>query len=114
MVQEILAAIPHPEAALQDTARFTRELFTAFAPRSQRLNVLFSGSRSGLLITRIAAALKEMIFRQHPELEQDPVFQISLTFRIYGGYYTYLENRRYGEQLVVETISRLTAPDAMG
>ena len=112
-VQEILAAIPHPEAALQDTARFTRELFTAFAPRSQRLNVLFSGSRSGLLITRIAAALKEMIFRQHPELEQDPVFQISLTFRIYGGYYTYLENRRYGEQLVVETISPLTAPDTI-
>ena len=113
-VQEILAAIPHPEAALQDTARFTRELFTAFAPRSQRLNVLFSGSRSGLLITRIAAALKEMIFRQHPELEQDPVFQISLTFCIYGGYYTHPENRRHGEQLVVETISRLTAPDAMG
>lgn len=107
-VQTVLAGISHPEAVLTDTVGFTRELFTAFAPQEQRLNILFSGSRRGLMCTRIAAALMELIYQHYPDRREDLEFRIALTFRIYGGYYAFVENRRYGESRVIEAIGRLS------
>ncbi len=107
-VQAVLASIRHPEAMLTDTVRFTRELFAAFAPQERRLNILFSGQRRDLLSAKIAAALMELTYQQYPERREDLEFRISLTFRIYGGYYAFAENRRYGEAQVIEAIGRLS------
>ena len=107
-VQEILDSIAHPETLLHDTARFTRELFAAFAPREELLNVLFSGSRRGLMSAKIAAALQELVYARYPQYRDDLEFRIALSFRIYGGYYAYAENRRYGEDRVIEALGRLT------
>ena len=107
-VQAVLDGIAHPEAVVQDTALFTQELFAAFTPQESRLNVLFSGSRRGLLVAKIAAALKEMIYAHFPERRGDVAFAVTLTYRIYGGYYAFVENRQFGERQVVETISLLT------
>ena len=107
-VQEILDSIAHPETLLHDTARFTRELFAAFAPQERQLNILFSGSRQGQMCLKIAAALMELIYQHYPERRDDLEFRIALTFRIYGGYYAFAENRRYGEEQVIAAIGRLS------
>lgn len=107
-VQAVLDSIAHPEAALQDTVQFTRELFAAFAPQERQLNILFSGSRQGQMCLKIAAALMELIYQHYPERRDDLEFRIALTFRIYGGYYAFAENRRYGEEQVIAAIGRLS------
>ena len=38
-----------------------------------------------------------------------PAFEVSLSFRIYGSYYAFLENRQYGEEKVVEILGRLSS-----
>ena len=108
LVRSIVAGLPHPEAVLTDTARFTQDLFRACAPHPQ-LAVLFSGSRRGLLIARFSAELKRLIFDLYPERKGDPAFEVSLSFRIYGSYYAFLENRQYGEEKVVEILGRLSS-----
>ena len=120
-VQAVLDSIAHPEAALQDTVQFTRELFAAFAPQERQLNILFSGSRQGQMCLKIAAALMELIYQHYPERRDDLEFRIALTFRIYGGYYAFQENRKYGEEMVIELIGRmaqsqsaLKSPDQWG
>lgn len=108
LVRSIVAGLPHPEAVLTDTARFTQDLFRACAPHPQ-LAVLFSGSRRGLLIARFSAELKRLIFDLYPERRGDPEFEVSLSFRIYGAYYAFLENRQYGEEKVVGILGRLSS-----
>lgn len=111
LVRSIVAGLPHPEAVLTDTARFTQDLFRACAPHPQ-LAVLFSGSRRGLLIARFSAELKRLIFDLYPERRGDPEFEVSLSFRIYGAYYAFLENRQYGEEKVVGILGRLSSVEA--
>lgn len=108
VVRTVLESIAHPETLLTDSSRFTRELFAAFGPQEQRLKILFSGNRQSLMAAKIAGALQEMVYQQHPQLREDLEFRVSLTFRIYGGYYAFAENRRLGESRVVEVIGRLT------
>ena len=55
-----------------------------------------------------AAALMELIYQHYPERRDDLEFRIALTFRIYGGYYAFAENRRYGEEQVIAAIGRLS------
>ena len=108
LVRSIVAGLPHPEAVLTDTARFTQDLFRACAPHPQ-LAVLFSGSRRGLFIARFSAELKRLIFDLYPERRGDPEFEVSLSFRIYGAYYAFLENRQYGEEKVMGILGRLSS-----
>ena len=50
-----------------------------------------------------------MIFDLYPERRGDPEFEVSLSFRIYGAYYAFLENRQYGEEKVVGILGRLSS-----
>lgn len=48
---------------------------------------------------------------------EDPVVNIALSYAIYGGYYAYEENLRYGGEQVAEVVaqaSRDIHPDAPG
>ena len=96
--------IAHPEYVLTDVAGFVRELFA-----------------SGLLVEKLAAGLTEMVLEKYPDPRENPVFRTVLTYRIYGGYYAFQENRKYGEEMVIELIGRmaqsqsaLKSPDQWG
>lgn len=108
LVRSILAGLPHPEAVLTDTARFTQDLFRACGPHPQ-LAVLFSGNRRELMIARFSAELKRMIFALYPQRQGEPEFEVSLSYRIYGAYYAFLENRQYGEDRVAAILGRLSS-----
>lgn len=100
--------IPHPEYVLSDSVAFVQELFQAYYAHERVLDILFSGTRRHQLIPQIAESLREMISRQYPQSADDPTFQTILTYRIYGGCYTFHECRNYGEEKVVEIIGKLT------
>lgn len=70
------------------------------------IHLLFSGSRSGNLVAKIERAVKELAFARYPACREDPVVNIALSYAIYGGYYAYEENLRYGGEQVAEVVAQ--------
>lgn len=70
----------------------TQELFRAFVHNQEAVQVLFSGSRQGLLANQIEAALRERISRGDPGFFADPARGIVLSFCVQGCYYAFMNN----------------------
>ncbi|HIZ78592.1 MAG TPA: TetR/AcrR family transcriptional regulator [Candidatus Lachnoclostridium stercorigallinarum] len=99
--------IPHPDYVITDVAGFVREMFQARLAYEPMINILFSGNRSGIFVEKIAAGIRKLVLEKYPERREDPVFLTVLTYRIYGGYYAFQENRKYGEDMVIDVIGRM-------
>lgn len=108
VVHSVIAAISHPESVFTDPKNFTRELFWGYLSQDSLINILFSGNRRGLLITKIENALKETILNIYPQYKNHPIANIILSYGIHGGYYAFAENRQYGEGKVIEAIGQIT------
>ena len=73
---------------------------------------MFSGSRSKCLVQKIEVALKELVFRAYPQYREDKDINIMLTYILYGCYYAFYENRKYGDVPVLSSITELTGKTA--
>ena len=78
----------------------------AYRSQGALIHLLFSGSRSGNLVAKIERAVKELAFARYPACREDPVVNIALSYAIYGGYYAYEENLRYGGEQVAEVVAQ--------
>lgn len=107
LVTSLMKELNHPENVIENPAAFTRELFERCLSKNSLINVLFSGTRSNLLIERIEIALKDLIHTAYPQLENDITQNIMLTYTMYGGYYAFYKNRRYGDEIVIDEIGEL-------
>ena len=112
VVVSIMENLTHPERVLEDTAFFSRELFMGFLAKDSLIGILFSGSRSKCLVQKIEAALKELVFRAYPQYREDKDINIMLTYILYGCYYAFYENRKYGDVPVLSSITELTGKTA--
>lgn len=108
VVTSVIKSMQHPEKLFEDPAAFTEELFLGYLSMDSLIHILFSGSRSGELVRKIECHLKKLIFSSHPEYENDPIKNIIFTYNIYGGYYAFNENRKYGETGTITTIGQIT------
>ena len=108
VVESIIGALNHPENLLKNPEEFTKELYLGYAEKNALICILFSDSRSGILVQKLEKTLKELIFSVCPEYREDPKENVKLTYTIYGGYYAYFENREYGDERVISTIGRLS------
>lgn len=108
VVTSVIESMQHPEKLFEDPVAFTKELFLGYLSMDSLIHILFSGSRSGELVRKIERHLKELIFSSHPEYEKDPIKNIIFTYNIYGGYYSFNENRKYGETDTITTIGQIT------
>lgn len=108
VVESIIGALNHPENLLKNPEEFTKELYLGYAAKNALICILFSDSRSGILVQKLEKTLKELVFSVCPEYREDPKENVKLTYTIYGGYYAYFENREYGDELVISTIGRLS------
>lgn len=106
VIQNVLDSLNHPDLLLSDSAQFTRELFQAFFSQQALIDILFSGSQASILPISIDKQLRAYIFRQIPEAEHDPKFNIMLTYKIQGGYFTYQQyHKQYGIDMILDVIS---------
>ena len=64
-------------------------MFRAFTAHQAEISVLFSGSRQGLFINRVEAALRKCIAESDPAFENDVVRKVVLSFCVQGCYYTF-------------------------
>ena len=112
VVVSIMENLTHPERVLEDTTFFSRELFMGFLAKDSLIGILFSGSRSKCLVQKIEAALKELVFGAYPQYRDDKDINIMLTYILYGCYYAFYENRKYGDVPVLSSITELTGKTA--
>ena len=112
VVVSIMENLTHPERVLEDTTFFSRELFMGFLAKDSLIGILFSGSRSKCLVQKIEAALKELVFGAYPQYREDKDINIMLTYILYGCYYAFYENRKYGDVPVLSSITELTGKTA--
>lgn len=109
VVDSILEGLNYPEYMLENQAAFTRKLFECFLEKEALVGVLFSGSRSSLLIDKLENILKERIFLQSPQYRDNPEINIALTYSIYGGYYAFYKNRQFSNEKTVDIIGKLAS-----
>ena len=91
MVQAVVESLPRLTASdvSERTEWLAREMFRAFAEHREEITVLFSGSRQGLFINRVEAALRKCIAESDPAFENDVVRKVVLSFCVQGCYYTF-------------------------
>ena len=112
VVSSIMENLNHPEKILENAADFSRELFMGFLAKDSLIGILFSGSRSKCLVQKIEVALKELVFGAYPQYGEDKDINIMLTYILYGCYYAFYENRKYGDVPVLSSITALTGQTA--
>lgn len=109
LVDSIMENFSHPENLLQNPADFTKEIFMGYMAKDTLIRTLFSGSRSKFLVQKMESALKALVFSVYPDYRKDPQLNIMLSYLLYGSYYAFYENRKYGDASVINSISQLTA-----
>ena len=108
VVFSIMENLNHPEKILENATDFSRQLFMGFLSKDSLIGILFSGSRSKCLVQKIEVALKELVFEAYPQYREDKNINIMLTYILYGCYYAFYENRKYGDVPVLSSITELT------
>ena len=84
MVEVVVESLPQLTAS--DVSERTEWLTT----RNQtEIGILFSGSRQGLFINRVEAAMCKCISERDPSFDADVVRKIVLSFCVQGCYYTF-------------------------
>lgn len=106
IIDRLFESIGDPELVIYETKRFTKELFGVFYNNQSLIKVIFSGSRTDILINTIEKRIREYIFTLHPELTEDAYLNIMLTYTIRGSYYAFNEHiKKFGLDDLLDIIS---------
>ena len=98
----------HSEYIWENTGEFTRQLILGYLSQDHLIQILFSGSRSSLFVSKIEQSIKTMITEKYPQYHLDPVRNMVLTYTIYGGYYAYMGSGSCDREQVLSTLVSLT------
>lgn len=109
VVNSIIEQMNHPEYVIQKPELFNQELHEGYMAKNMLINILFSGTRSNILVHKIEKSIKELVFAKYPEYQNDIAKNITLTYCIYGGFYAFYENRDYENKTVMDIIGMLSA-----
>ncbi len=115
VIQNVLDSLSQPSLVISDSTQFTRELFHAFYSQQALIDILFSDSQASVLPVNIDKQLREYIFQQIPEAANDPKFNIMLTYKIQGGFFTYQQyHKQFGIDMILDVIGKLCESDTIG
>ena len=105
--QEIIDSLQHPEYLFSKPDIFIRELMYAYMSRENFIHVLFSGSRTNMLLIRTENSLKDIIFSLRPDYKENITANVLFTLSIYGGFYAFEKCRSFGEDSVIDILSEI-------
>lgn len=109
VVQSIIEQVNHPEYVIEKPELFSQELHEGYMANNTLINILFSGSRSSILVYKVETSIKKLVFCKYPEYQNDIEKNITLTYCIYGGFYAFFQNRNYKDRTVIDIIGKLSA-----
>lgn len=107
IISDVIAGISIDDV-FSNTAEFTKRLFWAYTEKNSLITSIFSGSRSEQLPKRVHTAIKSLFFSMYPEYANDVEKNVMLTFSVYGSYYAFSENRKYGDNDVISVIGGIS------
>ena len=93
VIDDILNSLTEPAMILTDVNRFSEELYCLLLANESLLEILFSGSRAGMLTMKLEQNLKEYIFKRRPEWDTLEI-NVVLTYLIHGGYHAYIQYKK--------------------
>ena len=109
VVNSVIEQMNHPEYVLEKPELFNQELYEGHIAKHTLINILFSGTRSNILVHKIEKSIKELVFTKYPDYQNNAAKNITLTYCIYGGFYAFFENRDYKDEMVIDMIGKLSA-----
>ncbi|MDE5557873.1 MAG: TetR/AcrR family transcriptional regulator [Ruminococcus sp.] len=109
VIQSALTNIEHPDTVFTDNKLFVRELVISIFANEQLIRILFEGNRSGRFIELFEAGITEFIKKSYPEYNPSLERKMTITYLIYGGYYTYLKYCDNGVETVLKIIEKCSS-----
>jgi len=104
-IRDVLSRIPDSTQILSDLPGFLKKVHTAMEAEEAATKTLFSGSQELLFPVLLEQELKERIFALHPECREDVRINVTLSYHIFGGFYSYQENQpRFGDGPVLQML----------
>ena len=88
-IHSILETIPHIDCLISNPPLAIKDLTDALRRNFNLTSILFSGSREGLYPVKLEKGIKNQIFKQYPEYENDLRWNLILTLLIQGGFQAY-------------------------
>lgn len=107
-IETIFQSIPHVNSLTENPADGCRELFNALSSQSALVNILFSGSRQPLLISRLEPKIKAAIYAAHPEYRGDLEKEILLTVLIQGNAGAFSAYRHEDQRQVIDVLAKIS------
>lgn len=108
VITRIIELVPDPDAFLCDMVAAHKSLQTAFLSNNTMIDILFSGTQESMLSVLFENAIKEALFKKHPEYENDVAINTKLSFLIMGSFYAYLHNSKlFSSDDVDKTLSEI-------
>lgn len=108
VVLSVIQSMSHPEYIWENAGEFTRQLVLGYLSQDHLIQILFSDSRSSLLVSKIEQSIKNMVTEKYPQYCLDPVQNMVLTYTIYGGYYAYMSSRNFDQEQILSVLVSLT------
>ena len=109
VIQSALNNIEHPDAIFTDNKLFIRELITAIFANEPLIKILFEGNRSGRFIELFESGIIEFVKKSYPEYNPTLERKMTVTYTIYGGYYTYLKYCDNGVETVLKIVEKCSS-----
>lgn len=110
-IGEMLSEFIDPEEVLKDLAGSMDKLRQAMNVSLEDVELLFSGNQSVMFPVLLEQELKKRIFALHPEYRSDVQINVKLSYHIFGGYYSYMENQeKFGHDPVLQIIRQTHRP----
>ena len=108
MVTAVIESLKPASLLFQEPGRFTAELTRAYCAQDHLIRILFSGSRSSRLVSKIHHSLLQLAAQEDPSFQTDIQRRIGLTYAIYGSYYAFMENQDCPQDELIEILSRFS------
>lgn len=108
VIASIISDIPHPEYLILHPKRGVMDLLKAILKQGSLINILFSGSRQGMLAERIESNLKSYIYDLFPEYKTELKRELLLTVLIRGSFHAYMSHREENIDEVVEILGDIS------
>ncbi len=109
VVQSCLDGIKYPENIFSDTNSFIKELNESFVANEQLIKILFEGNRSSSFMDLFEKELYNIIYTAYPDYQPSMENKMTMTFLIYGGYYTYFKHHDQSVNSVFNVIEKFSS-----
>lgn len=107
VIGKMLSIFANPVEVLDDLAGSMEKIRQVMDASAEDVSPLFSGGQSVMFPVLLEQELKKRIFEVHPEYRNNVQMNVNLSYHIFGGYYSYMENQgRFGHDLVLNMISQ--------